>query len=516
MFKKTRFIVGPIALVTVLYAINRLFVKERIENTMMSAWPIFTMYTNPPFHKGESIKYGERRQTTDDLPSTQYRFSSSSPKTSTQQVTITKLQSPQQKLFTQSLIKSQKQVTATELEFNSFKTRNINCAKLVKGDELEIKEARKQPRIIPSYKTLINHTENCDLFKQVYGYNKILNTEEEKQFPVAFNILLYKDVAQVEILLRAIYRPQNYYCLHVDGFSPDHVHKAAKSLADCFDNVFIVSQTENIVYESFQRLQADLNCMADHLAKPDWKYLINLPSQELPIKTNLQIVRILTLLNNTNQVECQRGSGMVLKRFIYKHEYIYRQNRRYKIVRTHRKYEQPPHHFVVAKGSAYGLFTQEFVKYVLTSQIAKDVLDWCRGILSPDEYYWAMLNFNHHVPVPGSGQEACLHVTPISTYVSWAITKKSTECQGRWLRHICVFDGGDLKKLVNRKELFANKFELKYSYPAIQCLLEWLHNQTLSPQSVDVQFYKGLYLKKIIYKLDPWTGVKPMKYNETI
>ncbi|XP_050394469.1 beta-1,3-galactosyl-O-glycosyl-glycoprotein beta-1,6-N-acetylglucosaminyltransferase [Patella vulgata] len=512
MFMKTRLIVTIIALVIVLYVLNsrQLFVKRHEETRV-------TLNKRPSgMSKNQISSPRESMQHEDKFTATQYRITTRSTIASKQQRAATEFPPTQDKSNSPSLMKPKQQVTTTELELNSFKIENINCAKVLQGDESEINEARKQIYNIPNDQTLIDHTHKCDLYKQVYGYNNILNTEEEKQFPIAFNILLYKDVAQVEILLRAIYRPQNYYCLHVDGFSPDHVHKAAKALVDCFDNVFIVSKIENIVYESFQRLQADLNCMADHLVKPDWKYLINLPSQELPIKTNLQIVRILKLLNNTNQVGCRRGIGLIMRRFVHRYEYIYEKNGTYKIVNTHIKYKLPPHRFVVAKGSAYGLFTHQFVKYVITSQIAKDVLDWCRGILSPDEYYWSMLNFNHHVQVPGSGQEACLHVTALSTYASWSISKTPDKCRGKWMRNICVFSGGDLKMLLNRTELFANKFELEYSYAAIQCLSEWLHNQTLSPQPIDAQFYKRLYQKKITYELDLWTNLKPMKYNETI
>ena len=40
-------------------------------------------------------------------------------------------------------------------------------------------------------------------------------SQEAANFPLAFSILMYKDVFQVERLLRAIYMPQNYYCIHV-------------------------------------------------------------------------------------------------------------------------------------------------------------------------------------------------------------------------------------------------------------------------------------------------------------
>ncbi|KAK6169294.1 hypothetical protein SNE40_020374 [Patella caerulea] len=288
-------------------------------------------------------------------------------------------------------------------EFNSFKVQNINCKRILDGEKTEILRAKSMvPKGIPDDETVLRHTANCVHFRTLYGYDNIINTVEEQQFPIAFNILLYKDVAQVEILLRAIYRPQNYYCLHVDGFSPDPVHKAAKSLADCFDNVFIVSKTENVVYESFQRLKADINCMADHLVKPDWKYLINIPGQEYPLKTNAEIVQILKMMNNTNDISCTRGVGAVLGRILFKFMNVYGENGTYSIVNTGAMNTKPPHGIVVAKGSAYGVFTRQFVKYMINNQIAKDFLEWCRTILSPDEYYWSSLNYNPHLQIPGA------------------------------------------------------------------------------------------------------------------
>ena len=41
-------------------------------------------------------------------------------------------------------------------------------------------------------------------------------TKEEQNYPIAFTIMIYKDIEQVYRLLRAIYRPSNYYCIHVD------------------------------------------------------------------------------------------------------------------------------------------------------------------------------------------------------------------------------------------------------------------------------------------------------------
>ena len=41
-------------------------------------------------------------------------------------------------------------------------------------------------------------------------------TAEEEAFPIAYSLLMHKEVEQAERLLRAIYRPQNSYCIHID------------------------------------------------------------------------------------------------------------------------------------------------------------------------------------------------------------------------------------------------------------------------------------------------------------
>jgi len=51
---------------------------------------------------------------------------------------------------------------------------------------------------------------------------------------------------QVERLLRAIYMPQNFYCIHIDSKSPTRVHRSAAAVASCFDNVFIASRLESV------------------------------------------------------------------------------------------------------------------------------------------------------------------------------------------------------------------------------------------------------------------------------
>lgn len=78
-------------------------------------------------------------------------------------------------------------------------------------------------------------------------------------------------------LLRAIYIPQNFYCIHVDRKSEKSFLAAAVGIASCFSNVFVASQLESVVYASWSRVQEGLNCMQDlYRLNAGWKYLINL------------------------------------------------------------------------------------------------------------------------------------------------------------------------------------------------------------------------------------------------
>ncbi|CAG2205238.1 GCNT1 [Mytilus edulis] len=129
----------------------------------------------------------------------------------------------------------------------------------------------------------IAETNNCNNFVNRYKYDAYTVIQEEREFPIAFSILTFKDVDQTERLLRSIYRPHNFYCIHIDNSSSEELHKSLRKIANCLSNVFIVSKTEDVIYNHVSRLRADINCMTDLLSKSNkWKYFINLPHQQFP------------------------------------------------------------------------------------------------------------------------------------------------------------------------------------------------------------------------------------------
>ena len=105
-------------------------------------------------------------------------------------------------------------------------------------------------------------------------------TKEEKDYPIAYSIVAHKNAQQLILLLSQIYTPHNLYCIHLDTKAPVKMYKALEHVQDCFPNIRLTLKREYVVYASFSRLQADINCMMDLLrASIPWKHLINLSGQ---------------------------------------------------------------------------------------------------------------------------------------------------------------------------------------------------------------------------------------------
>ena len=184
----------------------------------------------------------------------------------------------------------------------------VNCQEIVDGDRDAIRitsERFKWYRRTEERKHIYENISNCAEFKNEFGYIEHPLTKEELDFPIAFGILVYKDIEQIERLLRAVYRPQHFYCFHVDLAGDKDVNKtynALRNIAECFDNVFVPSTRVDVVWGEFSILEAELICMEQLWKVTGWKYYINLVGQEFPLKTNLEVVKILKAMDGANVI----------------------------------------------------------------------------------------------------------------------------------------------------------------------------------------------------------------------
>ena len=151
-------------------------------------------------------------------------------------------------------------------------------------------------------------TTDCDCFRSSLGYFTAMDTSaEERAFPIAFTLLTYENLEQTERLLRLVYRPHNVYCIHVDRKSDLAMHRGMEAMAGCLPNVMIARPAINVTWGEITVVQAEMLCMGYLLAHSvRWKYLINLVSRDMPLRTNEELVKILKAYGGANDIDGTR------------------------------------------------------------------------------------------------------------------------------------------------------------------------------------------------------------------
>ena len=218
-------------------------------------------------------------------------------------------------LLTHRLYENRSHKTDNELPIDTLSSLDvyyqpvqmINCSSVIHNNHTQIDNAlkiyggdRKTAHNSPEYWKKL--TQDCNLFMNTQGYMTEPANKEEADFPLAFMMLFYKDGAQVERLLRAIYRPQNIYCLHADISQSSLAAEIMGHVISCLPNVFMSSNSINVVWGATSVIEPEMVCMKDLVYHKHWKYVINLTGQEYPLKTNLEMVRIIKTFNGTNAV----------------------------------------------------------------------------------------------------------------------------------------------------------------------------------------------------------------------
>ncbi|XP_043536279.1 beta-1,3-galactosyl-O-glycosyl-glycoprotein beta-1,6-N-acetylglucosaminyltransferase 3-like [Chiloscyllium plagiosum] len=375
-----------------------------------------------------------------------------------------------------------------------YKTLNLSaqqsiCSQIIGGDQTAIEKARLNSIDVTRRKTPLtenhywNMTRDCAGFKRERKYLNFALSKEEQNFPIAYSIVIHQNIEMFERLLRTIYTPQNVYCIHVDRKAADSFQLAVRAIASCFSNVFVASKLENVIYASWSRVQADLNCMEELLQNPvRWRYFINLCGMDFPLKTNAEIVRSLIVLNGKNSMESEVPSAFKRERWLFHHEV------KNQISRTEEKKTSPPISTPMFTGNAYFVASREFVNHLLESREIQKFLKWAEDTYSPDEHVWATLQ---RIPtVPGSNPyNSKYHMSDmaaIARMVKWSymegdITKGAPypKCTGTHRRAVCIYGSGDLHWILQQHHLFANKFDPEVDNTAIECLEEHLRYKAI-------------------------------------
>ena len=129
-------------------------------------------------------------------------------------------------LMLSAVVYQEKQIDYSWLEFGDDETSfgNCDCKKIIEGDSEEIERAKIQA-ITRTFKNKTRVTDeqyvqlakDCEIFRTTHKYLPVVLSEEEEAFPLAYSIVVHHKVQNFEWLLRSIYAPQNFYCIHEIG-----------------------------------------------------------------------------------------------------------------------------------------------------------------------------------------------------------------------------------------------------------------------------------------------------------
>ncbi|XP_062246239.1 beta-1,3-galactosyl-O-glycosyl-glycoprotein beta-1,6-N-acetylglucosaminyltransferase 3-like [Platichthys flesus] len=320
----------------------------------------------------------------------------------------------------------------------------------------------------------LNVTKDCPAYIQKRDFITVPLSEEENDFAIAYSIVIHEKIEMFERLLRAVYAPQNIYCVHVDQKSSEEFQKAVEAIVACFPNVFIATKLEKVIYASWSRVQADLNCMTDLLKSPvKWRYLLNACGTDFPIKTNGEMVKILKILNGRNSIETEMTPDYKKARWQYHH--IVTDS----VIRTDEMKSPPPISSPMFTGNAYFVVSRDFVTHVMQDTEVQKLLEWSKDTYSPDEHLWATLQRMPSVPgsTPADSKFDLSDLLGLARAVKWGLlagdVKKGNpypHCTGVYRRAICVYGAGDLWWLLSQQHLLANKFDVEVDDIAIRCL----------------------------------------------
>ena len=367
-------------------------------------------------------------------------------------------------------------------------TLPVSCDLLFKGDETErekVREMLDKWNNSISDDDFLNSLISCSTIVPTFN-NNFYTSKEEKQFPLAFVILIYYEnhsIQQYIRLLRFLYRPHNIYCLHIDQKAPQYWIQAITQFTSCFDNILLAQKAVEVVYSSPSILTAHLACL-EELTHSDmnWQYSINLHGTELPLVTNKEMVQTLKRLQGLNVVTQGKdvskfgNKTLTYRRITHKTVYIPGEG----MMISNEVLGPIPYNLTIFKSadSPNGAFSRDFVHFMLTSPKAVALFEYLQNVHSSLEFFFSTVN---NIPEAPGGHNVFLRTHPhpklpaITSRIWRQNDTNASLCNDHFYRHkICIVSSSDLPNLKNKSEqgsqFFHNKYLIDYDHVVMDCM----------------------------------------------
>ncbi|KAH7708843.1 GLY-15 protein [Aphelenchoides avenae] len=356
-----------------------------------------------------------------------------------------------------------------------------------------------------------NLSEACASIRDVFGFFDHPLSDEEREFPLAYGMLVYQNAPQVYFMLSELYQPQNAFCIAVDAKATPEFKERMALLSECFPNIIVLG-VGDVQWGSYEIVRGVYRCF-QHLAESQhrWEYYQYLSGVEAPLKTNLEMVRIFKQFGGAavaNVVEQKLWPNVTAVM-------------------------QPP--VTIWKSSQSTVISRRTANDIVRSEKVAQLVQFLKLIYIPDERLWMSAAGNpSELSIYGGSDARALimrlqegdggkkwtdpPVSPqepfricsywIGRYQIWNDGPEASMCNGIYTHDSCVFGVRDLPVLVKRAELVAHKVYFDVQPATFFCLykrvrersFDWtqkLFKGEVYGQLPQVQLFKGAKLEDI-------------------
>ncbi|CEF68496.1 Glycosyl transferase, family 14-containing protein [Strongyloides ratti] len=377
---------------------------------------------------------------------------------------------------------------------------NINCYAILNEDDIYIKNEAKNLRKLKNLQNTFP-TSCHDIKRRGYYPDKPLS-QEEADFPLAYVRTIYTDYLTLEYQFLLSYAPQNHYCFIIDKKQSGDFHSKIFALSNCFKNVYIISNQYNMDSNGNDINHANFRCMK-YLNSKSYKYLIVLNNDDMPLKTNREMIEILKIYNGTIDIDYDdpkpylNGRIDLSLNWTLDHLNIFKKddkrNLDKEILASEIKFQKG---FVEI---AYPKKTVDYLVNVLNITTFLNQLNNMK-LYANDEMSFQSLLSNKFLDIPGGIDSECFekdniyHDTYMTRYTKWY---NETNCDKNETRHwICLQTIKTLSTIKKLPHFFVNKFKAETDFGGLTCWAEYLYNRTYFQKYIPInaKFYENLPL----------------------
>eukprot|EP01137_Pigoraptor_chileana_P014099 Opistho-2@68329 len=205
---------------------------------------------------------------------------------------------------------------------------------------------------------------------------------------IAYLIVAHHSIAHLSRLLSSIEDPNAIVMVHIDAKVPAHVFESAKALVACrAPRVRLCTHRSLITYSGFSRLEADIICIRElHEWSEDWTHVVNLSGLEYPAMAASARRAYIRGLGNHSAIASFASPQLDWR---FQREFAEGNG---EVTWTGRTRQLPVGIETMRHGSAYNVLSRTLAAYAVGN--APEIVtltNFCRGVYSPDELYWATL-----------------------------------------------------------------------------------------------------------------------------